>query len=161
MVAGLVDASYGAPNTVDLGDGRAVRLKVEIDHDTNLFDDEFYGKFAFVTNRYNDYGHDTRPAGFTGNAEILRGRGDPIWWEPPEGLSINRQSPEWHNYRQEILELLEYGFIGLVAELLDGKDFYGKGVVRDMASLWGIEYNADDGYKREIIGDLLSELGVK
>lgn len=161
MLDGLTGASYGAPNTVDLGDGRAVRLRVEIDQDSNLFDDEFYGKFAFVTSRYNDYGHDSRPDGFTGNAEILRGRGDPIWWEPPSGLTVKRGTREWSNYRQEIMELLEYGFIGLVAELLVGKDHYGKGIVRDSASLWGIESMADDDYKREIAGELLSELGVK
>ena len=160
----LSGAEYGAPNTVDLGDGRAVRLRVEIDDSNPMNDDEdFNGKFAFVTGtRTHDYigGHNPRPAGFTGNAEILRGRGDPIWWEPPTDITIKRGSPEWSNYRQEVMELLEYGYRGYVLELCEGKDFYGKPVVKDMRSVWHVEWNADGDYQRELIRDLLSEIGI-
>lgn len=79
---------------VELDDGRTVRLKIEPDDMPFLFrdrhgnlccNDEMWGEFAFVDTR-SDYRHNSRPAGFTGNAEIIQSRGgDPLWWEPPSG----------------------------------------------------------------------------
>src|SRR5690606_2451220 len=89
--------SHGAPATVDLDDGRALRLKVEPD-DWPTLDllEDCYGTLtaaeAYRGDRdYHRYptswvysGHDRpRPDGFDGNAEKLHVRGDGYWWQPP------------------------------------------------------------------------------
>jgi hypothetical protein len=150
-------------DTTELSDGRIVRLKIESD-DTNPFDNyDCYGKVAFVDDRRsNTFGEPaTRPEGFTGNAEKiwLQQNGGCIWWEPPKD-GPKRTDPEFASVRSMVNDLASFGMNGMVLELCDGTDAYGRPVVKDVASLWGIEPFADDGYRRKVIGDLLSELGI-
>lgn len=144
---------------LDIGDGRALRLKVRPD-DTNPFDgdQEFYGRIASVDSvPVNDYGHRERPEDFTGNAEKLWiGRSDQVWWEPPaEGPK--RGTPEFEEWRAHVRQLGELGYVGVVLELLEGADGYGKPIVRKVASLWGID-SLEDGYLSEVVSELWAEM---
>lgn len=136
-----------------LDDGRTIRFKVELD-DTNPFDDyDCYGKIAWVGRGYRE----NRPDGFDGNAEKLQAnRSDQVWWQPP--ADVKRTDPGFAKFRRQVTDLLEFGMCGYVLELCDGKDAYGRDIVVDVQSLWGIEPFAEDSYRVEIIGELLSEM---
>jgi hypothetical protein len=153
MVDHLANAEYGAPETWKLDDDRIVRVKVEIDQDTNVVDDEFFGQFEQT--RENDYGP-VRPSGFDGRARIVsRDQAFALWWQPADDVQ------DVDALERDVRELLEYGYLGIVAEKCEGQDGYGRPIVRDVASLWGIESMVDDAYKREVVRDLLHELGIE
>lgn len=156
MIEHLADAEYGAPSTWKIDapgmEDVIVRVSIEIDHDTQVTDDEFYG--TFEQTRENDYGP-VRPHSFDGRARIVwRDQAYALWWQPPVDAA------DVDALQRDIRELLEYGYIGIVAEKCEGTDGYGRPIVRDVASLWGIEHMADDDYKQEVVRDLLSELGL-
>lgn len=144
-------------DTLELADGRLLRLRVEPDPDFSINDYDADGKIAWGTR--DDYG-EHRPAGFDGSAEKLNiyDHGVSLWWQPYEGLTAKHGSYEWEQERRRIQDLATYGFVGLVLELCQGKDAYARPIVVRTASLWGIESTADDDYRRELINDLASEL---
>lgn len=165
----ILDELVDDGDTFKFDDGRWLRLKVECDQDTRVTDEEFWGDFAWP-GRKNDYGHYERPVSFDGNAELLGfGRSyDRIWWQPPKGdyqpyvgnRPMRRDDPEFREMRQHVMDLLEYGYEGYVVELWHECPSCGSKHEERSASLWGIEWGADDGYKREVISDLLEELEV-
>lgn len=141
-------------------DGRIFRLRIEPDECSQGFPDEHgevYGRFAWVnTSRYCDHEHDERPDGFTGNAEILCTRGgDPIWWEP---YDIDRRSEHFREYRQNVLDILEYGWLLIGLEELGPEDFYGRPAVLNAAWLSGVEPFMNADYVQMIVSDLYAEL---
>jgi len=150
-------------------DGRELRLRIEHDEDHSILDEEMHGEFAWP-GRTNDYGRYDRPAGFDGNAELLGfGRSyDRIWWQPPrgdyalydDGKPARRGSKAFEEYRTTVLELLEYGYVGVIVELWHSCPTCASRHEDRSASLWGVEWNADDAYKREVIGDLIDELEI-
>lgn len=144
-----------------LSDGRTIRLRIEPD-DLDPFEEfDVYGKVELAGGPWNRDGmRKSRPDGFTGNAEKIWAvqNGECYWWEPPAD-GPRRGTPEFDKFRWFIRELLAFGCHGYILELLDGTDAYGRPIVRDTASLWGIEYGEDDAYRRTIIADLLEELG--
>ena len=73
--------------------------------------------------------------------------------------SHGRGTPEFAEFRRLVLDLLEYGYKGVTLELCDGTDAYGRPVVRDVASLWGID-SLDNGYLAEVISELAGELDI-
>ena len=84
----LESADYGDPRMLKLDDGRLLRCSVEIDQDTRVEDEEFYGTFAWVRKDRDYVGsyHTTRPEGFDGNAEVLVNEDHArLWWQPPTG----------------------------------------------------------------------------
>lgn len=135
-----------------LDDGRIVRLRIEPDSDASINDYDSDGRIEWT--RGNSYGP-VRPSDFTGRAQILdRNNGYHLWWEPYHDLTENQIRSE----RPRIRDLVEYGFCGYILELCDGTDAYGRPIVVDTASLWGIEPFADAAYTRELLGDLLADL---
>jgi hypothetical protein len=96
-----------------------------------------------------------RPDDFDGNAEKLWLSSDFVWWQPPP--DVPRTSEHFAAFRSQVRSLAEYGYCGVIVELLDGEDAYHRPIVREVASLWGID-SLDNGYLREVVGDLLSEL---
>ena len=150
----LADASYGAPATAEYN-GVTYRAKIEPDEDTSIFDDgDWYGNLAWViADRWTGHA-EPRPTGFDGRARKLQTRGgDPIWWQPPADVPADSLDAMASN----ILEILEYGYHGLILERCEGTDHYGDPIVRDSASLWGMA-----GYEREglafVIADLFGEV---
>jgi hypothetical protein len=145
-------------DTLTLDDGRVLRLKIEVDQDASINDFDCYGRVNMERIRRNDYGHEMRPDGFTGNAEKLwYGNDGPWWWEPP--VDVKRSDPVFKSLRDNVRELLEFGFKGVILELLQGEDAYHRPIVVESASLWGID-SLDNGYIHEVVSELADELGV-
>jgi len=147
-------------DTLTLDDGRVLRLKIECDQDATINDfGDCYGISGYVENgRRNDYGYYPRPEGFTGNSEKLWwGNDGPWWWEPP--TDVKRSDPVFKSLRDSVRELLEFGFKGVVLELCEGKDYYGKQIVINSASLWGCD-SVDAPYLQEIVRELADEMEV-
>lgn len=148
-------------DTIDLEDGRKLRLRIEPDMDAQINDFDSYGKIEWGTKDQNS-GHEQRPKGFNGNAEKLSiySGGVSLWWQPPEGMTAKRGTEAWRQERSAIRDLAEYGFKGVILEVLDGEDAYHRPIVTKTASLWGID-SFDHGYLTEVLGDLATELGIK
>ena len=146
-------------DTLTLDDGRVLRLKIVVDQDASINDFDGYGKvYDGPPLRRNDMGYYDRPEGFTGNAEKLWfGNDGPWWWEPP--ADVRRSDPGFRKFRDDVCELLAFGFKGVILELCEGTDFYGRYVVQNVASLWGID-SLDNGYLTEVVSELADELGV-
>lgn len=182
----ILDELTDDGDTVELDDGRTLRLRIESSDESFLFvhkdgtldtNDECYGTFAFYDTRERNcgsYGYPVRPDGFDGNAEVLRSNGgDPLWWQPPTGdyalidpdtgKPARRGSDTFRQLRSHVLDLLEFGYSAVGVEVLDGKDAYGRPIVVNHA--W-IGYVEPEGYAtwkdtlRGIVSDLLAELGI-
>jgi len=144
-------------DTLELDDGRMLRLKTNVDQDATINDFDCYGKISTEHERTTDYGYKSRPSDMTGNAEKLwYGNDGPWWWEPP--ADVKRTDPNFPALRDSVRELLAFGFKGVILELCEGTDYYGNPVVIRAASLWGID-GLDNGYIHEVVSDLASELG--
>lgn len=149
----LLDRLDGDGAEIKLSRGRALRLRIETDQDSDLNDFDCYGRTAPTS----DY-PDTRPQGFDGNAEKIWLSGDAIWWQPPTDGPA-RGTAEFRSLRAMVRDLAEYGFHGVVLELTHGHDAYRRPIVRNVASLWGID-SLENGYLREVVGELAAELGI-
>jgi hypothetical protein len=142
-------------DTLDLEDGRTLRLRLEPDQDASINDYESDGKVEWT--RGNDYGP-VRPDDFTGRARILnKDHGYSLWWEPYHELTEEQIRSEEYRIRM----LVEYGFQVVVLELCEGTDAYGHLVVKEVACLGGVEWDADNnGYLDSVVSDLLAELDI-
>lgn len=145
-------------DTVKMDDHRELRLRIEVDQDATINDDEADGKVEWVRGdrdwspmRY------PRPNGFDGSARIIdHDNGYALWWQPYEGLTDEQIRSE----RPRILDLVRYGFKGVILELLETiVDSQGGShtVVVDTASLWGID-SLENGYLLEVVQELAAEL---
>ena len=146
-------------DTLDLGDGRMLRLRIEVDQSASINDYDCYGRVSTERERETLWGYKSRPSDVTGNAEKLwyGNLGFLGWWEPP--ADVKRTDPHFRELREEVKELLAYGFSGVILELCEGRDYYGKPVVINSASLWGID-SLDNGYIHEVVRELADEMGV-
>lgn len=156
LVELLSDAEYGAPKTATLN-GVTYRCIIEPDQDTSVMGDyDCFGQMAWVE-RDRDTGREaSRPVGYNGRARKLHTpSGDRLWWNPPSDVA----DKDLDALASTICDLLEYGFVGIVVERLDGTDVYGNGIAVAVASLWGIESMATNEDKADVIGTLLSEVG--
>jgi hypothetical protein len=144
-------------DTLDLADGRTLRLKIGVDTDASINDSDCWGKvYDGPALRRNDMGYYPRPDGFTGNAERLwYGNDGPWWWEPP--ADIKRGTPAFDEMRQQVRELLAWGFKVVTLELPSTCDRCGRSQVVESASLWGID-SLDNGYIHEVVSELADEL---
>lgn len=151
-------------NVLELEDGSELRVRFEQDDqginnlrdhgdcwgDTEWFDDRPYGDYVGQRRE--------RPSGFDGNAEKLHvGQGySACWWQPPE--DVPRSSEHFAELRQNVKDLLEYGFQGIILEHVRDMDAYSRGIVVNVASLWGIEPFPTREYRAEVIRDLVDEV---
>ena len=150
--------SPGDEVEIDLTDETAVRVKIEPDYDTSVNDYDCYGAFEWVS--ADPYHEKQRPAGFDGNAEKLHlGNEGQAWWQPP--ADVKRTDEGFGEFKDIVRDLLMYGFVGVVVERLDGEDHYGKGIVRDSASLWAIEAMVKEDFLAEVIDDLMGEVDIE
>jgi len=137
-----------------MDDGRSLRLRIETDPDTTVSDyPDAYGRVAWTTRdpyRYNDA---PRPAGFDGKARKMSTQSASYWWQPPEDVPADQVD----SLASLVRDLVNYGFSAVIVELLDGSDAYGRLIVVDVASLWGID-SLDDGYLATVVADLVDEL---
>lgn len=139
-------------DTIELEDGRSLRLQIETDQDASINDYESDGKIEWAR---SGYGH-TRPDGFTGRARIIEwDYPHVLWWEPYSELTDEQIKAE----QPRIRELARFGFHSVILELLDGEDAYGRPIVVESTSLGGVD-SVDPQYLLEIVGELASELGL-
>ena len=139
-------------DTLTLEDGRVLRLKIEPDYAASINDFDCYGHVWENSLPRNEMGYYVRPSAFTGNAEKLSwGNDGPWWWEPP--TDVKRTDPHFRELRGLVTQLLAYGFSRVMLELCKGNDYYGRPIVVNCASLWGIEDKS-----AEAVADLLFEL---
>jgi hypothetical protein len=161
-----IDIGHDLADTIDTNrtveiNGRSYRARTEPDEDASINDYEGDGRTEW--SRRSD-GHSVRPDGFTGRARILiHDRFSDLWWEPP-GPDIIGPVP-WDQATLDkeasrVGDLCEYGFVGIILERLEGEDAYHQPIVADVASLWGIEWDADDDDLAEILSDLLAEINA-
>jgi hypothetical protein len=144
-------------DTVELPDGTTFRLRLSPDDLTfsDMETPDGLGTVAWVDDRD---GRGERPRDFTGNAEKLPiGRGDRVWWEPPR--DVPRSHPSFRDMRTTVRDILEFGYTVVILEHCDGTDAYGRAIVRDVASLGGVEPSPTSDYLAEILADLALELG--
>jgi hypothetical protein len=149
--------------TVELLNGKKLRLKVSPDYYTDLNDFDYLGRVEW--SKYNKYNKTSyifdkhpRPDGFDGNAEILKkDGGSNLWWQPPQDVA--RESDQLRAVRKTALSVIEYGYLEYKLELLDGLDAYKRPIVIKVSVLSGIEPFIDESTKEDIMQELLWELG--
>lgn len=135
---------------LDIGNGYSLRLDIESDECFDPFSEcDVYGKVEHC----DRWSGSQRPAGFDGSAEKIRTDREVYWWLPPrDGKIIYRDC------RQTVVELLEYGPVGVVIKLYGPSvSVMGTDTLEiASASLWGFEpsYQPDP----ETIADLIGEL---
>ncbi len=146
-------------DTIELESGATLRLRVHPDDMTAMDDGDWYGAVALVEwDRYNER-IKPRPNGITGNAEKLYfGRGEVVWWEPPG--DVKRGTPGFTSLRSALLDVLEYGYVVVTLELCEGVNAYRQPIVRNVASVGGVEAMARPDYMTEIVSELAAELGI-
>jgi hypothetical protein len=166
-VSNLFD-TLAAKGTATLPDGRVLRLTEEPDYDTRINDFECYGRVEQCEND-RDTGQTTeRPKGFDGMAEkVLDCYGNAYWWQPTPRL-WGIEPADWYaddkmrrESRQEVIDLLSFGFKVITLELCEGADFYGRPIVVDAYSTGGVECMADAGHLASIAEDLAFELSLE
>ena len=144
-------------DTLDLEDGRTLRLRIELDFIDPFEEFDAYGKVA--ANTYNSLtGRSQRPEGFDGNAEKITVYNDVLWWQPPPGAP-DRGTPEFAKFRQLVSDLASWGMKIVFLEVLSGLDAYRQPIVVDVASLGGID-SLEDGYVHEVVSELAAEVGL-
>lgn len=163
--------------SVNLPDGRLLRLIETPDHDTRINDFECYGRVEQCFTDRSTGLTTERPKGFDGMAEkVWDCSGVAYWWQPTPRLwgiepadwlantDLRRQS------RQEVIDLLSFGFKVITLELCDGTDFYNRPIVTAAVSLGGVECMVSlrepdataigSSQLADIANDLASELGI-
>lgn len=139
--------------TIDLPEGWTLRCTVEADQWSNPMDDMGEGMWTGAVQWvHNGTGNPVRPDGFDGNAEIIdRDWYNTLWWQVP--ADVQRGSETYYSLRQEILDLLRYGYEIITLSLVtpDGT------IVAD-ASLGGISPNRKP---EEIASDMLGDVAYE
>jgi hypothetical protein len=147
-------------NTIELTDGRRLRMRIEVDQDASINDYEADGRVEWT--RDNSYGSQ-RPADFTGRARNLdHSFGSTLWWEipAPEMIGDVWTDAEMRSQEARIRKLVEYGFSVVTLELLDGADAYGRPVVTQYQRLGGIDSVDNGEYLTELVRDLLAQMDL-
>lgn len=144
--------------TYALPDGRTLRLTITPDDIDPFAEHDAYGRVAPVKPDRHTVYPATRPDGFDGNAEKLWSRSQ-YWWQPPTDAP-RRDDPAFSALRALVCDVLNYGMCVVSVELLDGTDAYSRPIVRDVASLAGVEPMPSSEDLAGFVADLLSELGI-
>jgi hypothetical protein len=145
-------------DTLVLGEGRMLRLRVQPDEWFSLNEFDCYGETEEYCHSYlHGEQEEPRPKHFTGNAEKIQCEpGYWIWWEPPAD-GPKRGTAEFDKFRSHVIDLIRYGFYVVTLELCEGADAYGRPIVVDAASLGGCAF--DDSFGPvDVVRDLLYEV---
>lgn len=154
------DLVYG--DDVELDDGRIIRLLVSQDDwdTTSMIDEDLFGRLEYIDSR--KYGRErVRPDWCDGSGRIIHTmNGDSYWWQPPSDIKGNPS--QIRNTQRYLRDLLENGYQIVTVELCRNEtDAYERPIVDDLFSLGGVEwYVGDDIYRREIVTDLLTQIGL-
>ena len=152
-------------DTLDLGDGRALRLRIEPDEFAGGWNDqmdpECFGTVEWV--RLDDCGRSRRPDHFDGTARKLdTDCPHALWWQPPTAKAIGTiWTPEqWREQAAYVLERVRYGWSSVGLELIETvTDSLGGEHLVVAASAWlgGVDDVTPD-YLPDVLGDLIGEV---
>jgi hypothetical protein len=98
-------------------------------------------------------------------AEIMPTHSDQYWWQPPsfDKWSITQwySDSEYRNtLRNQVREILDFGFRILILEVCSGEDAYGNPIVQDYATIGGVEPLISDETTEDYVYEMLYELGI-
>ena len=151
----------GDGDTIELPDGRELRLTIAPD-DCSTPDDwgDWYGNLSrFI--EYRDTGGSIyprpRPDDFDGAARKINLRDGFVWWQPPADVT---DRDALRAMKANLTNLYEYGTSVFILELRSECDCCHRVKVDESAVLGGVEPFPDDDYRREILSDLVAELGI-
>jgi hypothetical protein len=149
---------------VELSGGRFVRLVIEHDDEYSIADDgDWFGKVE-STWRFSGRAHQPRPEGFDGSARKIHVGGDTYWWQPPTDVLGDKDA--LRKLTTAVHDALLHGYFIVKVEAWNGTDAYGRPVITDYATLGAVDFNTayaitgdDTGYLRDIVADLLADIG--
>jgi len=140
-------------DTLELEDGRVLRLRVTADDWTLDQDGDWFGRVGWWTK-------DERPDWCDGSAEILdRDGATRLWWMPPTDAKSDDVLKR--NLRAEIKEILAYGYSTYTLEVCEGRDAYGQLIVRDSESIGGVAPLWDGSDVDDLVDNLRRELDLE
>lgn len=145
-------------DTVELENGRTLRLRIQHDEVDPFEQNDCYGKVTSVeSGPRNDYGYRDRPDGFDGSAEKLwlPQNCGVVWWQPP--TDVKRTDEGFTKLRDLVMDLAAFGSHVITLELLEGVDAYRRPIVTQAAGLGGVD-SLDGGYLAEVVSELAAEL---
>lgn len=155
------DLIYG--DDVTIGDGRILRLTiVDDDWDTSsMFDEDCFGRLQWIDTRVSRYNR-SRPDWCDGSARIIHvmGNGGSYWWQPPSDIKSDVDAIR--KMAKCLVDVLEYGLQIVTVEICRNEvDYYGNPIVDDAMSIGGVGWHVgDNDYRRGIVADLLTEIGL-
>jgi hypothetical protein len=155
--------SDGDTTVIDDNPERVLRLRLVPDEGATINDYDSDGRVEWVRldTDWSPPRHQ-RPDSFSGRARVINTDYPYVlWWDPPGPEILGDQVWTPEEMRKEevrIRDLCEYGFVGAILELCEGKDAYGKWIVRDTESLWGLEWDIDGSYLAEVCSELYAEI---
>ena len=134
--------------------GQLFRVTTDADEWMDLRDaGDWYGRAEFF--EYRD-GRKERPEGFDGGARKIDLRYGFLWWQPPTDALADPELLE--SLRRGLRDLADFGYKVVTVETLDAEtDYYGRSIVRNGASLGGIEPFDEIG---PMVRDLIAELEI-
>ena len=156
----LADASYGAPVTVEVGEGRRVTLMVDYDDYHSILDDgDWFGLLEWVR-RSATWGYEAeRPKGFDGNArKLMTAQGDRLWWQPPADYC-----GDLDDLRRNVVRLLNYGYSVVCLTVEERCECCGLWKETAGDALGGVdlgEWPESRGHLGDVARDMLLGLGV-
>lgn len=136
-------------DTIDIGNGRSLRLSIEPDQDTSVNDYDSCGTIEWTNG--------DRPSNFTGLARIIeRDRGSNLWWQPWDGAT----EQEATEFLPTLTELITYGFsvVGLhLTETITDSLGHDHTVTVDSTYLGGVD-DTSPAYLPSILSEMIHEL---
>ncbi len=161
--------------SVDLPDGRTVRLVKDPDHDWTFSNfQDCYGRIAHIR-RGSQY--PTRPDSFDGFArKIWSHDGECYWWQPPDDFRTAKRENALvedangvihrHPYaftdpvgslQRTVQDLLTFGCVILTVQIMEACGGCQRPQVIGSASLGGVEAMTDRQHMVDMVADLVSE----
>ncbi len=137
---------------VTLAGDYILRLRISGDEFMTIDDfEDFYGRVTPQNKRDS-----RRPEGFNGRARKITNPSGTYWWQPPADVADDQLA----ELKRSVAQLIEYGFISVTLELIQGQDGYGRPIVREHVSTFGVEWDASPSDIARIACDLFEELGA-
>lgn len=161
--------------SIELPDGRTLRLVENPDYDCQISDFDCYGRIEFIPRHKRQ--HSTRPDGFDGFArKVWSHNGECFWWQPPDDLRTAKREPVYvedghgvvhrHPYvftdpvgtlQRNVADLLTFGFVVVGVEVLSDCESCHRAQVIGSAYIGGVEAMADRDYTLDLVADLVAE----
>lgn len=135
---------------IDLGDGRAARVKVDSDDIDPFSEYGCYGRVEYAR------GHDRqRPTGFTGAARKLASRFGPVWWQPPADLLHDPDALAAVTARVEAYFRDDWSFVAILTRVFAAPCACCGERKETHDAVGAVESDSDAEHFRDLLTDLL------